>query len=119
MGIQLESGNLLPLVSLGGIVSQVNQGRAVDGNQNSVVYSTGAVQILWDNPRRISDIIQNLGPDSVVVYMTGSTPAIGCGLLLPVNASLQIDRDFPWTGAMFSAAGATGSLVNVVEVSIQ
>jgi hypothetical protein len=110
MALQLESGNRLPIVSLGGNVSAPGQGRVLDINQ----YNAGSpIIILQDNPNRISAIIQNDGPSVAVIYAPNNSGSIQ----LVAYGTLQIDRDFPWTGPIM--ASGTNCLVTVAEVSLR
>jgi hypothetical protein len=107
----VESGNLLPILSLGGVVSKVGQGRQLDQNQINVQTAT---VLLLDNPKRISAILQNLGPTDVVISFPGSAS----GFTLAAYGNLQINRDFPWTGIVIgTSAVLTG--VSVTEISVQ
>ena len=108
-----ESGNLLPILSLGGVVSQPGKGRKFDTIQYNV--STPAYpQVLNDNPERISALIQNLGPDNVAINAPGTQASITLTLL----GVLQIDRNFPWTGPMLATSPGV-ALLNVTEISLQ
>lgn len=107
----IESGNNLPLLSLGGVVSQYNQGRDIEQNQINV---QGSTALLTDNPKRISAILQNIGTVVVYISFPGSTSAI---TLSPLG-TLQFDKDFPWTGIVIGSSSVLSG-VSVTEVSVQ
>lgn len=121
--IYYEPGNLLPLVSLGGTVSQPGQGRII----KSISATTGSgadgnlYQILDANPKRISCIIQNFddaaAPGSLVSVRLGSVNTIP--ITLDTLGVLQIDKDFPCIGPVIISATAGSPVVTVVEIGLQ
>ena len=120
--IYIEPGNRLPIISLGGIVSNEGQGRII----RSINATTGSgadgndYQILDSNPKRISCIIQNLddaaSAGSLVEVYLGSVNTIP--ITLGTLGTLQIDRDFPCIGAIIIAAASGAPVVAVVEIGL-
>jgi hypothetical protein len=107
----IESGNRFPIISLGGIVSQNQQGRDIESNQINVQTAT---VLAVDNPKRISLILQNLGTVNAVIVF----PATGSGITLAPLGTLQIDHNFPWTGVVIGTASVLCG-ISVTEVSVQ
>jgi len=113
MSIVIESGNLLPIVSLGGVVSQPGKGRQVESQQLTV---TAVVVLSPDNPKRISMIIQNIttGTDILLVYFGN---AATYPFSLNPGGVLQIDRTFPFTGPIL-VQSVTSCVMTSLEVSV-
>lgn len=115
-----EPGNNLPLLSLGGVVSQTGQGRVVQSN--SATMSPGAQFAIPPNTKRISMIIMNVGDGSqaggFINIFIGSLNTIP--VYLQPGGTLQIDRYFPWIGEVDVQGNGVGSPVCVwVEVGLQ
>lgn len=115
-----ESGHYSPndeLISLGGVKGVANRGRNVDIRSYTAA-DAAAHPIAQDNPQRIAMLITNNGTDSVPVDL-GNGAAAGYGHILAPGGSLQIDKNFPWTGEMsaYFSAAFTGVLA-VTEISV-
>lgn len=112
-----ETGNRLPIISLGGIQSNRGWGRNIEISATPVLgLYAGIQQIMPDNPRRISAIILNNTPG--VVFL--SAPGNDWYLLLQPGGSLQIDNNFPYTGPIlaFGDALAANNILNIAEISV-
>lgn len=104
-----ESGVAVKLVSLAGMVGVIGRGRQIA----PVAWTIAALtQILNENGRRLTAIIQNTGTLNATIYFGNDT----VGLTLLPNANLQIDADFPWTGNVW--ANSVGTTLEVIEVSV-
>ena len=106
-----------PIISLGGVPGLPNHGRIIRKFWNNVLIPD--VQITGDNPRRISCLIMSdaSSPDYLDICLglnDGSNP-----ITLWPGDSLQIDKDFPWTGAIYAYSSALGALLNSVEISVE
>lgn len=115
--VYYEPGNLLPVVSLGGVVSLPGKGRIVTSYS---VVATAPIVLASANPKRISAIIQNCDDGAnpgmkAYVFLGNATPPI---ILLPFG-TLQIDRDFPWIGDIIVGASAHDPVVTFVEIGLQ
>jgi len=109
-----EQGYVGRVVSLAGVVGMEGRGRESYNDLIPMVGSTGRL-ILTSNSRRISAIIQNrIAGD---LYITLGEEYNGLGIVLFQNQSLQIDRDFPWTGDIRGFSLTSGN-VGVIEISI-
>lgn len=110
-----EPGSALPITSLAGVVSLPGQGRVVTNGTQAV---SAPANLLPSNPKRISAVIQNIDTtDKILVYLGpagGQAPIY----LLP-GGTLQIDKDFPWTGEVNVWSSAGAPVVNYIEISLQ
>jgi hypothetical protein len=123
--IYTEPGNNLPLISLGGVVSNVSLGRVMRSEAIASGAVTGGAQLLLGaNPKRISAIIQNSSVgdnlpavNDVYIFLGGPS---GMQLVLAPLGTLQIDKDFPWIGEIwFSSVDITTlPIVSYSEVSL-
>lgn len=117
-----ETGNLLPLLSLGGVLAQPGQGRTISSNSFTLSTVLGAQQIMDSNPKRISAVIQNVddlaSPGSYIEVFLGGLNTIP--LILAPYGTLQIDRDFPWTGCVWANHfnNSNAPIVLIDEVSV-
>lgn len=100
------NGRLLSLANLPGVPGR---GRQTDPTNWTI---TGDTQILNENGRRISAIIQNTGVNNATLYFGNDA----LGLTLLPNANFQIDSLFPWTGTM--RADSVNTTIEVIEVSL-
>ena len=104
-----ESGFNGRLVSLGGIQGAIGRGRQT----NPVVWTISAkTQILSENGRRQSAIIQNTGAVLATLYFGTDT----VGMTLLPNGNIQIDINFSWTGNIW--ANSAGTTLETIEVSV-
>lgn len=115
MTVYQETGNRLPLISLGGIQSNRGWGR----NMETQVF-TGlglgdgdATLILVDNPRRIAAIIYNGGGGQLAIKAVGNS----WNLVIQPFGTFQIDQNFPFTGAI-EAWTDVAAIATVMEISI-
>lgn len=117
MGTAYESGYRGILTSLGGVKGQLNHGRVI---VNTVLAVTSNQQQLLDNnPKRISAIIQNIDPGAESIYLALGEPVVGTdGLTLGVNQSFQIDGLFPWTGAVKGTPSVAHCTCWIQEISV-
>jgi len=113
MSFQLESGHNGLMISMGGILGRPGLGRRIDSTAFSL--TTTAVMIIGDNPRRISAIIENQGPDSLALDFGGGINSIS----IHSGGNLQIDENFPYTGSIAAGADTSTCVVLVTEISVQ
>jgi len=73
-------------------------------------------QVLNANSKRLSALIVNAGANPMVVYFdpTYTSPAA----LLNPGGSLQIDKNLPWTGAVFCGSNLGVAAFYVSEISV-
>jgi hypothetical protein len=119
----LESGHddtWLPLFSLGGVRGKPHLGRSIRVALINVP-TTGAI-LANDNPKRISMIIANQAPSSLMT----STDIIGIQFKNSANTficnpgdALQIDKDFPTTTQIYGVSNSKDATVCLVEISVQ
>ena len=104
------------LISLGGMIATHNRGRKIE--TWSIAYNTPYFNILSANGNRISAIINNALSPGQTLFLVFGEALVGTDYfpLLP-GQSLQIDKDFPWTG-MVNGVGTGASFVYVTESSI-
>jgi len=115
--VAYETGNLKPIISLGGNVSREGQGRVFS---SAIVSAFGGVVLAPSNPKRISALIQNLDdiavPGQIItVYLGGLGTA---PIVLSAYGTLQIDINFPWTGEIDVASISNNPLVMIWEISL-
>jgi len=115
MPIVRESGHFGKLVSLGGIVDETGRGRICDIRPQACGMTS--VQILQDNPRRISALITN-GDLYYAWVCLGDTAAPDSGTLLLQGGSYQIDENNPWTGAVTIYVNTGTDTICVTETSL-
>lgn len=113
MSQAIETGNLLPLYSLGGIKSLTGHGRTISGN-SMVLGINSTIPLLVSNPKRIAAMIQNIGAITVSIYF--DTQFI-CQIL--PGGTLQIDTNFPWIGSVSGLTGAQSPTVMVSEIGLE
>ena len=114
--ISKESGHDGELISLGGVRQRDGRGRQI---LSDYITSVGGniVQCLEANPKRISALFQNRGTD-VILFALGEQSGGGTAILLDPHGTLQIDKDFPWAGAVF-VTSPTNVDFSMLEISIQ
>jgi len=110
LAIIRESGNLEGLVSLGGVRSKPGLGRIMETSGPII---SGTQQVMNDNPKRISAILCNRNTVPMIIHFDTQTLIE----LLP-DAAMQIDINFPWTGAVFCTTTGGAGVLGVVEVSV-
>lgn len=119
-----ETGNILPILSLGGVQSKNGQGRVVDSDD--VTQAPGYPPfVIPSNPKRISLLIQNVG-DVTNPTAAGATIDVSLGgldtiaIVLGPLGTLQIDSNFPWTDSIVITSGnaAFSPVVNYVEIGL-
>lgn len=121
MARYLEPGNLLPVVSLGGVISNPGLGRVVD--VNNITLNGTAFVLSVSNPKRISAIVQNIDdaahPGAHALIYLGGLNSIPIDLT--PYGTLQIDKDFPWIGEIDGATGTGGTtpVITIVEIGLQ
>lgn len=98
-----EDGCIAELVSLAGVKGRSGLGREVKGIAR--LATNAYPEIVNSNLRRLSCILQNSGTSNIWLYL-GNADNYSEFLLVP-GGSFQIDKDFPWTGAI--RAYAVGS----------
>jgi len=112
-----ESGHNGVIESLGGVKNRPGFGR-------TSYYATHTLGVLDDldilpeNTRRISALIQNYGSGSVFINFSSGYAGQGMRVYLSPGGSIQIDKDFPWTGYI-SARGILATTIIVNEISVQ
>ena len=115
----VETGSLIPIVSLGGIKSQPGMGRVIT---SFAFPPTIAIvnYVLSPNPKRISAIFINKGdPANVGEIMYLYIGENGAPIKLLEYGSFQIDSNFPWTGSVSVIYTGTNSPYLVgYEVSV-
>jgi hypothetical protein len=115
-----ETGSLVPLISLGGVTGRLGLGRVMDSGLITVTAGT-MFYVLYANPKRISAIIINNGDTAnpgagVAVYVGENAQG---PFFLSEYGTFQIDKNFPWTGAVYVAyIGAFTPVVAFLEVSV-
>src|SRR5450759_3113267 len=122
-----ENGFIGRLTSLAGVQGADGKGRVIDSV--SVALTATVVLVLSSNPKRISALIQNIdditSPGSSVFISLGNPgyaidPGAYVSVLSPLG-TLQIDKDFPWTGEVYACkfTNVVGSpTILVTEISI-
>lgn len=117
--IVTEPGNLLPLVSLGGVISLSGQGRTILSDADAL--NTGSPHSLYvaSNPKRISLIIQNnddaTAPGTPIqVYLGAQSHPV----FVYSPGTLQIDRDLPWIGEVVIMSATNNPIATYIEVSL-
>lgn len=117
MPVYFESGNQLPLLSLGGVISQAGQGRNITSNSVTI---TGPTQLAPANPKRIAAVVQNIGdpalPGCTVGVYFGSLNVIP--VTLGVMGTIQIDTNLPWIGEIDVVANAGAPVCTIMEINI-
>jgi len=109
-----EPGHYSTLVSLGGVTNTKNYGRTTT---NRTVLATTNTNLLEANPRRISAIIKNIGAGTVALTFGEDSSGAILGLPIIPQQSLQIDKNFPWTGDVRGTA-AVNSNCSIQEISV-
>ena len=112
----LETGSVIGIRSLGGVVSNAVQGR------QSLSYGgwadTAILPVLSSNPRRISALIQfwsdPLNTSTLLTVLLGDQAV--CQLVQ--GGSFQIDANYPWTGDVRVQADVGTCYVVANEVTI-
>jgi len=107
-----EAGCLVPLLSLGGILSKSGRGRQM--MYDTIAATVAGASLLHANLLRISAILQNVDTVDITVSFY---PDLG-GLVLKPGGSIQIDKDFPWTGPAYASVAVGTANVSVHEVAI-
>jgi hypothetical protein len=113
--MEQESGYNGKIISLGGVEGIESRGRQL----NSGVLITDPafiLQVLPDNPRRISALLQN-SDAAIPLYIIFGDQSGNIAFYLAAGQPFQIDQNFPWTGAVYAGCAA-GSTLNFTEVSV-
>ena len=112
--IAYESGNAGELVSLGGVKGGKFKGRKFE--IAAVTIPNGTAIVVPDNPMRISLLVENT--DSVKNLNIGLAGSNDYFTILP-GGTIQIDKHFPFTGALYSTCPVATSTATWAEVSVQ
>ena len=119
-----EPGSLNLLESLGGMKSRIGRGRSIE--QYVITPGDSVVLLaLPANSNRVAAIIQNVplpkcaSPHVCEVWF-GDQYNLWNGIYLDPGQTLQIDKDFPWTGGIGVRCAEAGQScqVNAIELSV-
>lgn len=115
--MQQENGVMGPIYSLAGIPGVPGRGRVID--QTLKACTTATLMLAPANGNRISLLIQNFisSADAVGIHLGDDAFASNYFFIYP-GQSFQIDKDFPWTGAVLGICQTSTATVSVNEVSV-
>lgn len=112
-------GNVLPVVSLGGIAPA--QGRGLKSVTALYTLLAGeSAQVLDPNPRRVWALITNNTLDWCRLAFSATGALAANGHRLDIGGSVVINEQMAWIGAVvvFAPVGGGGCTVTVTEVTI-